>query len=184
MAKNLYLIALVPPENLRESVRQLKLEMKEQYNASHALKAPAHITLQMPFRREEDVEPHLIETLQSFSSTSTPFNVQLDGFDAFPPRVIFLKIVNHEPIVALHSGLNRLLEDKLEFSERELNREIHPHMTIATRDLTKKMFHKAWPEFRERAFERSFRIDRIHLLKHNGKQWEFFKEFDFGKSKR
>ncbi|REL24285.1 2'-5' RNA ligase family protein [Rhodohalobacter sp. SW132] len=184
MPKNLYLIALIPPENLRESVRQLKLEMKEQYNASHALKAPAHITLQMPFRREEDVELHLIETLQKFSSIIEPFEVKINGFDAFPPRVIFLKIVNHEPIVILHSNLNRLLEDKLEFTERELNLEIHPHLTIATRDLTKKMFHKAWPEFRERDFESSFSADRLHLLKHSGKEWEFFKEFDFGKSKR
>lgn len=177
MSKELYLIALLPHEELREEVRELKLEMKERFNASHALKAPAHITLQMPFRRDETFEETLISALESFASGQHVFNITLNGFDAFPPRVIFLKIENHQPIADLHSAFQEMLKASLGFSEKELMSRFHPHLTIATRDLSKKMFHKAWPEFKEREFEASFTADRLHLLKHNGKHWELFREF-------
>lgn len=179
MDTNLYLIALIPPEKLRERVRKLKMEMSEMYNASHALKAPAHITLQMPFRREPEFENRLTNQLQKFSQTRYPFAVNLNGFDAFPPRVIFIKIVDHSHIKELHASLKSLLKDPLQFPEKELMDEIHPHMTIATRDLTKKMFHKAWAEFSKREFSAEFTADRLHLLKHNGKHWEIFEEYDF-----
>jgi len=179
MDKLLYLIALAPGEELRERARELKLEMSRRFNASHALKAPAHITLQMPFRRDENAEPELCAQLENFSSARSAFDVTVDGFDAFPPRVIFLKIIKHQPIKELHAALNHHLENQLHFTQKELNDEIHPHMTIATRDLSKKMFHKAWPEFRGREFKASFTAESLHLLKHTGKHWEFFREFPF-----
>jgi 2'-5' RNA ligase len=55
-------------------------------------------------------------------------------------------------------------------------------MTIATRDLSKKMFHEAWPEFQDRDFHSGFIADRLHLLKHNGKNWELYREFLFGRA--
>lgn len=179
MSKELYLIALVPHEDLRKEVRKLKLEMKERFNASHALKAPAHITLQMPFRRDEAFEKMLISELEYFASGQHAFNITLNGFDAFPPRVIFIKIENHRPAEDLHSELQNILKESLGFTEKVLMSRFHPHLTIATRDLSKKMFHKAWPEFKEREFKASFTADRLHLLKHNGKHWELFREFSF-----
>lgn len=180
MASNLYLIALVPHEELSERVRNLKLEMKERFNASHALKAPAHITLQMPFRRDEDdEEPQLIRELTSFAGGQNSFEVTLDGFDAFPPRVLFLKVENHEPLANLHSRLQRHLKTELNFPDKELMDRFHPHMTIATRDLSKKMFHKAWPEFKEREFRALFTAHAIGLLKHNGKHWDLYRTFSF-----
>lgn len=179
MSTELYLIALVPHEDLRYEVRKLKLEMKERFNASHALKSPAHITLQMPFRRDEDFEETLINELEHFTSAQHAFDITLNGFDAFPPRVLFLKIENHQPIADLHSNLQGMLKETLGFSEKELMNRFHPHLTTATRDLSKRMFHKAWPEFKLRNFEASFTADRLHLLKHNGKHWEQFREFGF-----
>src|SRR6056297_1318607 len=180
MPKKLYLIALVPHEELREQVKELKLEMKERYHASHALKAPAHITLQMPFRRDESEENRLVSGLEDFAASRTSFDVVLNGFDAFPPRVLFIKIDNHEPIEHLHSDFQTFLKDELSFSDKEIMDRFHPHLTIATRDLSKKMFHKAWPEFKKRKFRATFTADRLHLLKHNGKNWDLYQEFGFG----
>jgi 2'-5' RNA ligase len=180
MSKKLYLIALVPHAELREKIKQLKLEMKERFNASHALKAPAHITLQMPFRRPEDEEEAIIAGLTRFCSTRHPFDVHLDGFDAFPPRVLFVKVKNHKPVLDIHAAFHAFLRSELTFSDKEIMDRFHPHMTIATRDLSKKMFHKAWPEFQDRVFEALFTADSLHLLKHNGKHWEMYREFGFG----
>lgn len=176
---SLYLLALVPHRELREKVYHLKKEMSERYNSSHALKIPAHITLQMPFRRPESDEDILEKQARFFAVKAESFDVHLSGFDAFPPRVIYIDVANPAPVTALHGNLQKVLSDELNFTENELMNRFHPHMTIATRDLSKKMFHKAWPEFKGREFEATFHADRLHLLKHNGKHWELFKEFLF-----
>lgn len=181
MSKQLYFIALLPPDEIKEDVRELKLIMKKRYDASHALKSPAHITLQMPFRREEEMESEMVDSLQEFASHQTKFTVNLNGFDAFPPRVLFIKVENHDPIQNLHSNVNTFLTESLQFADDEVKHELHPHITIATRDLNKAAFHNAWSEFEGREFQTSFEINSLTLLKHNGKYWDVFHEFPFNK---
>ena len=176
---NLYLIALIPHHQLREQIRSLKEEMKVRFNAKHALKSPAHITLQMPFKRNTEHESLLIKALQYLALKQHTFNIDLADFGCFSPRVIFVKVKNHEPIIELHSNMKKVLSDDLSFKEDEVSKNIHPHMTIATRDLTENNFNKAWTEFEKREFKASFTIKSLFLLKHNGKNWDIYKEFLF-----
>ncbi len=177
MGPPLYLIALVPDQELRERVRTLKEEMRERFGAAHALKSPAHLTLQMPFRYGG--EEHLLGCLKLFSKRETPFEVELDGYDCFEPRVVFIRIVDHQPIVGLHSRLKTVLEKDIPMKGRTVTKEIHPHMTIATRDLPEEAFYLAWPEYQQRGFRASFRVQSLFLLKHNGRHWDIFREFEF-----
>lgn len=179
MSKKLYFISLVPPSPLRDRIKSLKEEMKNRFDAKHALKALAHITLQMPFRREESFEQTMIHELATFASTQHPFNVNLLGFDCFEPRVIFVKIIDHSPIKNLYNSLHIMLTDKLQFEPEKLKTDIHPHLTIATRDLKEKAFYKAWEEFKNRDFVDQFIANSITLLKHNGRYWEIYREFLF-----
>lgn len=156
--------------------------MRERFDAKHALKAPAHITLLMPFKKDEKFEKRLIPELKSFSDEQAPFEVNLKGFDCFEPRVIFVKIVDHTPIQSLYSNLRNQMIERLNFDSDKLNSDIHPHMTIATRDLKEKVFYDAWNEFETRELEDSFTADSITLLKHNGKFWDIYEKFDFSDS--
>jgi len=158
--------------------------MSERYGASHALKSPPHITLQMPFRRNSAAEWSMARELERFAENEPVFPVKLSGFDCFSPRVIFVQIENHQPIISLHTRLAKELGSALGFSDRELSKRIHPHMTIATRDLTVDAFLEAWPEFENRPFNATFQAESITLLKHNGKFWDVYKEFEFGKKKK
>ena len=176
----LYFLALIPDVKLRAKVKSLKEELKINYNAVHALKSPAHITLQMPFRRPEGEEQHIITTLKEFSGQQLSFEINLEGFDCFNPRVIFIRVVNHHPIIDLHIRLNRVLSNELNFNPKVLTRKLHPHMTIATRDLSEAAFDKAWPHYTSRYFKASFNADGFFLLKHNGKYWDIYQEFQFG----
>lgn len=182
MASQLYFIALLPDSTLRNQIRSLKQEMKDRFNAKHALKSPAHITLQMPFRREENEDARIINTLVEFTASQNPFTLNLDGFGAFPPRVIFINISNPEPVIQLHKNLKSLLTRSLGFEPNDLISKIHPHMTIATRDLTTAAFQAAWHEFKDRKFSASFTTDGLTLLKHSGTRWEIFQEFGFQKT--
>ena len=177
--QNLYFIALIPHMELREQIEALKKEMKERLNAKHALKSPAHITLQMPFKSSNEIEPHLTHTLQEFADNQTPFMIKLSDFGCFSPRVIFVKVNKHAPINSLHAKLITILSEEMEFGEKVISQNIHPHMTIATRDLSTVNFKLAWSEFSDKEFEASFLCKSLFLLKHNGSFWDIYKEFCF-----
>lgn len=179
-SETLFFIALVPHKTLCREIREIKEQFRDEFGARHALKSPAHITLQMPFKRSSSDEPAISATLEKIALEEKPFSVELDGFGCFAPRVIFIRIRDHEPVKALHSRLKQKLTEELEFSEREIMNDIQPHITIATRDLTKEAFREAWPEFQEKEFSGSFIVNSLFLLKHNGRNWDVYKEFTFG----
>ena len=179
---NLYFIALIPDPPLREQVKLLKEEMRENYGAKHALKSPAHITLQMPFRRESSFETNMSNHLNAFCANQKSFPIALAGFSAFSPRVIYINISDHAQLLELHSALSDVLIAHLGFAPDKINRRFHPHMTIATRDLTASDFHSAWPLYRQRVFEAEFHAHSLYLLKHNGKYWDVYQSFSFDKS--
>jgi 2'-5' RNA ligase len=177
---DLYFIAIIPYSGLREKIRKVKERMKTEYGAGHALKSPAHITLQMPFKRSPADEAEISEALRKFATPEKTFTVDLNGYGAFAPRVIFIKITQPEPVRALHMRLNEVLLSELHFSPGEIMKELQPHVTIATRDLTKEAFSEAWPAFQEEDFSASFDVRSIFLLKHNGRNWDILEEFPFG----
>jgi 2'-5' RNA ligase len=177
---DLYFIALIPHRELREEIRKIKERMKTEYGAGHALKSPAHITLQMPFKRSSEDETKLSAVLRSFASTEEPFKVELNGYDAFAPRVIFVKITQPVTVRALHLRLKEVLLTDLHFSPGEIMKDVQPHITVATRDLSKEAFNEAWTKLLKEEFKASFDVHSVFLLKHNGRNWDILEEFPFG----
>jgi 2'-5' RNA ligase len=177
---DLYFIALLPHRELREKIIKVKDRMKDKYGAGHALKSPAHITLQIPFKRSSEDETLISEALRRFVTGEKSFTVDLDGFGAFSPRVIFIKISEPEPVKALHLRLKEVLMMELHFSPAEIMKDVQPHITVATRDLTKEAFNEAWPEIQKEVFKASFDVSSVFLLKHNGRNWGILAEFPFG----
>lgn len=177
--QNLYFIALVPHQELADEIREIKEEVKILTEAKSILKSPAHITVQKPFKRTDSEEPLLIKSLRHFSSGQKPFEIELEGYDAFPPRVIFIRVKNHDNITGLHAELKRVLSGELAFNKAELMDDIHPHVTLTTRYLTGPGFESAWPVFKEREFHASFNARELCLLKHDGQKWNIFYRFRF-----
>lgn len=172
----------MPDIKLREEIRAIKEEFSRNFSSSHALKSPAHVTLQMPFKKLPDNEPLMMKVLKEFSAGEKPFTVELDGFGAFAPRVLFIKIKEHQAVAGLHSRLRNVLLTKMEFPQGEIMNEVHPHITLATRDLSRDSFGKAWTLFENRKFTGSFTVSSLFLLKHNGRNWEILREFTFTSS--
>ncbi len=177
---DLYFIALIPGLELRDEISVMKEEMKRDFNSSHALKSPAHITLQMPFKANSQDELQLVKTLSLLAAGEKPFRVDLNGFGAFAPRVLFIRVSDHKQIEDLHLRLSQMLRGLQWFPQDEIMSDVHPHITIATRDLSKEMFKLAWPQFENREFDGTFETKSIFLLKHNGRNWDIFMEFTFG----
>lgn len=178
--KELYFIALVPHNDLRMRIREIKDDLYETFGAGHALKSPAHITLQRPFKRGVADEAKIVTVLRKFAQVEKCFGIDLNGYGAFPPRVIYIKITDPDPVRKLHMRLKEVLINELDFSREEIMNAVQPHITVATRDLTAAAFSEAWPEFMNREFHGHFDAGSIFLLRHNGRNWDIFREFPFG----
>jgi 2'-5' RNA ligase len=179
----LYFIALIPPPPIYDQALEQKTYFKEHYNSKASLNSPPHITLHMPFRWKEDKESELVEKLDNFLKAFDPIKVCLDNFSAFAPRVIFINVIKSEALDHLQKNIQRFCKKELNlFNANYKEQAFHPHLTLAFRDLKKPNFKKAWEEFEKKEYKAEFIADKIALLKHTGKIWDNFKEFNLESS--
>lgn len=176
---NLYFIALIPPEEIRLEIQHLKEEMRERFGAEHALKLPAHITLAPPFKLKKERELQLLQALEVFAATRKPFHLSLSGFGNFAPRVLFVKVVENDEIVELYRDLCKNISVITDITG---DKDFHPHITIANRDLEEDLFPNARKYLSDNDYQSRFKVGSLSLLKHNGRDWEIFMNYDFQKS--
>ena len=177
MKESIYFIAIVPPPEICREVRGLQLYAQAKFGSGHALRSPAHITLQPPFRWKPSELPLLDESLKSFVISYTSFQIALNNFSAFPPRVIFIEISENEDLKRIQKSLSKTLKDQLDLVSDRPDRAFHPHMTIAFKDLKKARFDAAWAHFSSLTYQRYFEVRSIFLLKHEYKRWEICEEY-------
>jgi len=176
---SLYFIGILPDESQREEITAMKREFQERYKSSHALKSPPHITLAPPFQVPAEKERQIMSILSASARDWSHFKVTMDNFGAFKPRVVFVHIVHSDHLEKLYFKLNDQLITLGLITGDKMRKSYHPHITLATRDLDRKMFYKAWEEFQNRSFQREFEAKGITLLKHNGKFWDVLETFPF-----
>lgn len=114
----------------------------------------------------------LIEDVQSFSAEKNPLKIELEDFDAFRPKVIFLHVKPNQPLATMRSELESFLVSKDTYPIKAESRPFHPHVTIANRDLLRKDFQEAFGHFKKIAYKQNFIANEIALLKHIGGEWK------------
>jgi 2'-5' RNA ligase len=177
----MYFIAHVLPPELNLKVLTYKLKMKDKYGCGIGLKSPAHITLIPPFWMNMENEPALISGLNELASTQHLFNITTQGFNCFKPKTIFIQPQLTPGLLRLKSATDDFIHNHPEFNAKTDNREFHPHITIATRDLQKKDFAEAWPLFENKSFNEAWEVRSISLLCHNRKDWDVIHTSAFSK---
>lgn len=171
-----YFIAIVPPQNVLEEIESFKQDLFLNHNLKGALRSPAHITLHRPFEWKTEKEGALIETLKRFKKPSS-FEIKLQNFNCFEPRVIFVDVAKNEALETLHNQLANYCKSNLNlFNEVEDMRGFHAHVTIAFRDLKKAKFYELWPEFEKKTFGADFLCNQFSLLRHET-SWEIMHTF-------
>lgn len=175
-----YFIAVLPPEQESDQITALKHYCKMHYHSGHALNSPPHITLHMPFKWNEKKRVVLQECLQKVAAETPPFQVQLQDFDFFEPRVVFVDVAENTELRELQKRLSKQMRLNLNlFNADYKDRPFHPHVTIAFRDLKKPKFYEAKTHFSGQKLAMDFRVNELVLLKHNGKKWEVNQRFAF-----
>ncbi len=104
-----------------------------------------------------------------------------NGFGAFPPKVIFVKIEANQQVETLQNDLCQLMAQKMSIHNANYqNKPFRPHLTIAFRDLKKVQFLKAWDYYKDQEYQASCIINHLTLLRHNGHRWEAELDFQLG----
>jgi 2'-5' RNA ligase len=166
----LHLIAILAPPAIDAVVKEWKNHMLQTFGCKVALKSPAHMTLIPPVQLSLQDAERLENTLADLSMQTTDFEIRLNNFDSFPPRVIFIHVQENEALQRVQKNLeSRLIEEG--YPVKKENRPFHPHVTIANRDLKQSDFPVAWRHFKNIAYSATFDASAISLLKHNGSIW-------------
>lgn len=177
---NRFFIALLPPPDIQAQVNAIKQQFSDRYHSRAALRSPPHITLQPPFELRAANLPVLKQCLSTFANHRKPVPVNLSGFAAFPPRVIYINVLKTQELLILQPDLMAYLETTLEIVDPvSKSRPFSPHMTVAFRDLTRQNFKTAWLEFQQQTFQFEFTANYLTLLLHDGKRWNLSDEFAF-----
>ncbi|NEQ54589.1 MAG: 2'-5' RNA ligase family protein, partial [Leptolyngbya sp. SIO3F4] len=179
-----FFIALVPPSEVQTSVNAIKHHFKENYGSRKAFNSPPHITLQAPFELPSKTNlDQLTDQLKKFADKRESFEVSLQNFGAFPPKVIYIDVVKSPKLLALWQDLSNFMENTYGLIDRRCYPKFCPHMTVAFRDLTKAAFHKAWPIFKEKPIQINFTANALILLHHNGQHWEIYEQYPMAMTK-
>jgi 2'-5' RNA ligase len=170
-----WFVALLPPSAIQADINQIQHYFATNYGSSKALRSPPHITLQPPFDLANSAT--LTLALSQFAANFAPIPLQLAGFSAFPPRVIFIDVLKTPVLLMLQKSLVNYLAKHLIVDPQSDLRPFAPHLTVAFRDLTRENFALAWAAFRDRPFQADFVADRLTLLSHDGLGWQVYAEF-------
>ena len=172
-----FFIALVPPPEIQTSINEIKRYFQEHYGARKAFNSPPHITLQAPFMCSSDrTLDELTEGLRKFAMGREGIAISLRNFEAFPPNVIYVDVVQKTELMALHKDLAVFMENNYGIVDRRYP-NFCPHMTVAFRDLTKAAFHQAWPEFQHKTLAFDFTAQSLTLLRHDGQRWQIYQDY-------
>ena len=178
--KALYYIAVVLPSPLADVVKTLQHRAHTAYYSHAALRSPPHITLQPPFRLPLDQVASLKQVLAEFALQYLSFAVELGGFGCFPPRAVFVRVIENQMLPVIQHDLTKTLTENLIVGTDEKSfRAFQPHITIAFRDLTQRHFRSLWGELEQGSFADQFTAKGITLLRHNGKSWTAEADFPF-----
>lgn len=169
----LFFVAILPPEAIQQELRQIQIQIAQTYGVRGALRSPPHITLVPPFSLASPVSgpPEAIDALQAklaaLASHQAPLPLQLRGFAAFVPRVIYVHVTPTPALLQLQASLQE------HFPPRPRAPGVHrfvPHITVAFRDLSPVRFHQIWPEYQGRSLQLDFTALGLTLLRHRPPQ--------------
>jgi len=179
MTAKKYFIAIVIPNPLYSEIEAIKENLFEEHGLKGALRSPSHITLHRPFEWKEEKENLLIEKLKAFKFDQS-FSIELEDFESFEPRVIYVNVLKNELLEELYQHLKTFAQKELKLLN-EVNdlRGFHPHATVAFRDLKKPKFYELKKNFDEKKIGGSFEYKGFSLLKLE-KRWEEISFFGNG----
>lgn len=173
--QNLYFIAIIPPDAVCEEVTAFREDFAQNYNSSKALRVVPHITLKAPFKVDSVQHDKLMDWFKHIPVSIHPFQIELKDFGSFDNRnnpVIFVNPVVNDSLEELQKNVIAAFENTYpDIPVSFIEKNFHPHMTIAYRDLEREQYEKAWEIYKGKSYKAYFECNSFFLLQHDTKQW-------------
>jgi 2'-5' RNA ligase len=173
-----YFLAIMPEGEFQDRLTKLKLEIKDRFQAKFALKSPAHITVKMPFVYNEAKEEKLIEKLSGFVGNYEPMQLKISGVRTFGKRVIYLGVDAGQDLFDFQRELKTFCKRELNLVDELSDRNFHPHMTIAFKDIKIHQFQNIMNLVNDRNFREEISVSSIVVLKKEIGCWQVVKFID------
>lgn len=174
--KGLYFVAIVPPKEIADRIHQIRLAFAEKFHSEEALKPPVHLTLKEPFTMDVKEEIILRRKLSFIATQHQPFQHRLNNFGRFQKHTIFIQAEKHPFLAALKSSIKKMFRANFYHVQQD-QMPFNPHYTIAYRDISEKIFEKAFAEYEHKKFFAELICNEFTLFKHDGKQWQNIEDF-------
>ena len=179
--EDLYFLAITPPLDLSKKITEIQEDIASRFGSRASLKVMPHITLKAPFKFPAAAHLVVLEWFENLNVQVPRFDLHLKNFGAFRNKnkpVIFIRPEPAVPLMQLQKQILSKFENSFpDVPLMDLEKNFHPHMTIAYRDLKIDSFQAAWTEFQSREFSDIFEVANFHLLKHDGKKWHIIQSY-------
>jgi len=158
-----YLLVATPSEEVYKQVMDEKQSFFNTYHEKVSIKTKPHITI-ANFLAKEAMEETIIRWMNRAVGTQPSFPVVLNNFGGFPPHTIYIRVQQRQPFKQLATALQSINHYIRSNDCPPMRLITNPHLTIARR-LPPDIFEKAIWEYSHKAFEASFVIDKLTLLR-------------------
>jgi 2'-5' RNA ligase len=175
-----YFLALIPPAHILEKAHHIKQLIRDEFGVKYALKSPPHITMKMPFNYNEAKEEVLEKKLFDFLEGQGRFLVKICGVGTFGNRVIYLNIEKSPELALFQSSLKTFCKRELNLVDELSDRNYHPHLTVAFKDIKPNLFPEIYKLVEKNAFDQGFVAEDLVILKRVEHNWKVDKKLVFG----
>ncbi len=180
-SEGLYMLAIMPPEQLTREIEAIRVAFAEKYNCKAALKPPVHITLIPPYKTSPENTERIVPLLRELARNQIPYPITIKDYDNFKGNeVVYMNIVHDDLVELFQQNLVANMKRWLPEITFKSGKEFHPHITIGYRDIQPELFDAAAFAYKQKHFFATFIMDAIYLWKHNGQCWETAERFPLG----
>ncbi len=119
-------------------------------------------------------------TLAGVAARHQPFALSLEDYNCFRPRVIYIDVKSTDGALQnLYLDLKGTWDKVLQITP-DKRPAYRPHMTVAFKDLSRRMFYGAWEQFSGERFHAHWQVTMVALLKHQTAGWVIDSEYPLG----
>ena len=159
-----YLLVLIPHEELRNKIMDVKRHFADKYKAETAVYSKPHLTL-VNFVQYGMAEERLLNRLNTIAMGYYPIKIELKDCGSFPSHTIYINITSKVSIQDLVKQIRTEAQLLMKLNnDNKPHFLMEPYITVA-RKLQPWQYEKGWLEYSNKSFTSRFIADAMLLLK-------------------
>ena len=181
MTNSRFAVYLIPPYQLSKGVAEVHYLLRKQFGFAAADRFPVHCTMKGFFKKNEKPASQLTEDLNQFFENKTALPVSGDEY-RIGPIGFGLSLMNRDgipntPFLDFRENLVDIawpyIADDCDFTDHDLGRPFHPHITFSFRDIPNELYDDIFAWIEEGPdLKGPFLAETFHFMEIFSEDWE------------